>query len=124
MEEKRKQLEEKIEDSGIEEKRKKLEEESNYPEKELKEKKRKLLEEHMIIEVELLKIKTIKNAAIIQQNKLLAIERNKRAPEKKAFELLNDLKILYCVQREYYRSRRRGCEQPARDISGSGCLFS
>lgn len=54
--------------------------------------KKKLLEEQMVIDAERLRIKTIKNAAIIEQNKFLAIERKKRAWEKKAFELLNDLK--------------------------------
>ena len=74
----------------MEGKRQKLEAESS--ENVLKEKKMKLLEEQMVIDAELLRIKTIKNAALIEQNKLLSIERQKRAPEKKAFELLNELK--------------------------------
>ncbi len=74
----------------MEGKRQKLEAESS--ENVLKEKKMKLLEEQMVIDAELLWIKTIKNAALIEQNKLLSIERQKRAPEKKAFELLNELK--------------------------------
>jgi hypothetical protein len=87
---KKRESEEEMEDSGMEGKRQKLKAES--PENALKEKNRKLLEEQMVIDAELLRIKTIKNAALIEQNKLLAIERQKRAPEKKAFELLNELK--------------------------------
>ena len=49
----------------------------------------------MVIDAELLRIKTIKNAALIEQNKLLAIERQKRAPEKKAFEQFRSLTHLY-----------------------------
>jgi hypothetical protein len=86
----KRESEEEMEDNGMEGKRQKLEAESS--ENVLKEKKMKLLEEQMVIDAELLWIKTIKNAALIEQNKLLSIERQKRAPEKKAFELLNELK--------------------------------